>query len=143
MTNSGVGRTELAIQTAQGLMSRYPDGVFWIGLRTYAVAAESHLEVTRALRMLLSAINENPDPAATSEADLAVAWRTASADLRILLILDADRPEQVESLMPSGADSAVLITTRNVLIGIDPDCCVDLQPFDHFMWFNRKLDNRS
>jgi tetratricopeptide (TPR) repeat protein len=128
---AGVGKTELAIRVAEELAPRYPDGVFWIGLRTYAVAAESRLDVAQGLRMLLNVLGEHPDPTATGTAALSTAWRAASAGQRILLILDdVGDPAQVETLLPGGADSAVMITSRHVLVGIDPDCYIHLQPFD-------------
>jgi tetratricopeptide (TPR) repeat protein len=128
---AGVGKTELAIRVAEDLASGYPDGVLWIGLRTYAVAAESRVDVAQALRMLLNALAEQPERAAAGVEELSRAWSAASAGRRILLILDdVDKPEQVKPLLPGGIDSAVLITSRHVLPGIDPDCCICLQPFD-------------
>jgi tetratricopeptide (TPR) repeat protein len=127
---AGVGKTELAIRVAEDLASSYTDGVFWIGLRTYAVAAESRLDTGQALRMLLNALGEQPDPTATAVAELSGAWRSASAGLQILLVLDdADNAEQIRTLLPGGPGSAVLITSRHVLAGIDPDCSIRLQPF--------------
>ena len=41
----GVGKTELAIRTVREVSDRYPDGVFWVSLRTYA-ARESRVETT-------------------------------------------------------------------------------------------------
>jgi tetratricopeptide (TPR) repeat protein len=128
---AGVGKTELAVRVAEDLASNYTDGVFWIGLRTYAVAAESRLDTSQALRMLLSAFGEQPDPAATGEAELSRAWRAASAGRRILLILDdVNVAEQVKALLPGGINSAVLITSRHELVGIDPDCYIRLRSFD-------------
>lgn len=128
---AGVGKTELAVRIAEELSSSYPDGVFWIGLRTYAVAAESRLDVAQALRMLLNALGEQPDPTATSLAELSKAWHAASADRRVLLILDdVDDTAQVKALLPGGTESAVLVTSRHVIVGIDPNCDIRLQPFD-------------
>lgn len=128
---AGVGKTELAVRVADKLAPGYPDGVFWIGLRTYAAAAESRLDIAQGLRMLLNALGEQPDQAMTSEAELSRAWRAASAGRRILLILDdVDKPEQVYPLLPGGVNSTLLITSRHVLPGIDPDCYICLQPFD-------------
>jgi tetratricopeptide (TPR) repeat protein len=127
---AGVGKTELAVRVAEDLASGYPDGVFWIGLRTYAVAPESRLGIAQALQMLLSAAGEQLDRPAADEAELSRAWRTASAGQRILLVLDdADNAPQVGSLLPGGAGPAVLITSRHMLAGIDPDCHICLQPF--------------
>ena len=128
---AGVGKTELAVRAAEEMAPSYPDGSFWIGLRTYAIAAESRLNTAQALRMLLNALGDQPDPNATDLVELGRKWRTATADRRVLLILDdVDDVTQVEALLPGGKDSAVLITSRHVLVGIDPDRNIRLQPFD-------------
>ncbi|MFI6290476.1 tetratricopeptide repeat protein [Nonomuraea sp. NPDC050790] len=125
----GTGKTELAISAARALAGRYPDGVFWLGLRTYA-ATESRLTSTAALRTLLNALNVPPDPNATSVSALSRTWKAATTGKNMLIILDdADTAEQIRPLLPVGEGAAVLITTRHVLIGIDPDRSVTLQPF--------------
>ncbi|MFG1965470.1 tetratricopeptide repeat protein [Nonomuraea sp. NPDC049028] len=125
----GTGKTELAICAARALAARYPDGLFWLGLRTYA-ATESQLTSTAALRTLLNALNVPPDPNATSVTALSRTWRTATAGKKILIVLDdADTAEQIRPLLPAAEESAVLITTRHVLIGLDPDHGITLQPF--------------
>jgi tetratricopeptide (TPR) repeat protein len=127
---AGVGKTELAVRVAEDLASGFPDGVFWMGLRTYAAAPESRLGIGQALQMLLNAVGEQPDQRATGEAELSRAWRAVSAGRRILLVLDdADNAAQVGPLLPGGGGPAVLITSRHVLAGIDPDCAICLQPF--------------
>jgi tetratricopeptide (TPR) repeat protein len=125
----GTGKTELAICAARALTARYPDGVFWLGLRTYA-AAESRLTITSALRTLLNALNVPPDPNITSVAALSRTWRAVTAGKKMLIVLDdADTAEQIRPLLPAADESAILITTRHVLTGLDPDCGITLQPF--------------
>jgi tetratricopeptide (TPR) repeat protein len=126
----GVGKTELAIRAAQELASRYPDGQFWVGLRTYAPAAESRIGVTAALRTLLNAAGAAPDPHAASAAALSQKWRSVTADRKILLVLDdADDASQVRSLLPAAQGCAVLVTSRHVLTGLDPDRTIALDVF--------------
>ncbi|MFI6910171.1 tetratricopeptide repeat protein [Nonomuraea sp. NPDC050394] len=125
----GTGKTELAISAARALAARYPDGVFWLGLRTYA-ATESQVTSTAALRTLLNALNVPPDPNATSVSALSRTWKAATTGKKMLIILDdADTAEQIRPLLPAAQGAAILITTRHVLIGIDPDHSITLQPF--------------
>ncbi|MFI9846755.1 tetratricopeptide repeat protein [Nonomuraea sp. NPDC051941] len=125
----GTGKTELAICAARALAARYPDGLFWLGLRTYA-ATESQLTSTAALRTLLNALNVPPDPNATSVTALSRTWRTATTGKKMLIVLDdADTAEQIRPLLPAAEESAILITTRHVLIGLDTDHSITLQPF--------------
>jgi hypothetical protein len=78
----GTGKTELAICATRALAARYPDGVFWLGLRTYA-ATESQLTSTAALRTLLNALNVPPDPNATSVTALNRIWRAATTSKKL------------------------------------------------------------
>ncbi|MEU5869554.1 tetratricopeptide repeat protein [Nonomuraea sp. NPDC047529] len=125
----GTGKTELAICAVRSLAARYPDGLCWLGLRTYA-AAESRMTSTAALRTLLNALNVPPDPGATDVQALSRAWRAATAGKRMLIVLDdADTAAQIRPLLPAAEESAILITTRHVLVGLDPDRGVTLRPF--------------
>ncbi|MEU8403462.1 tetratricopeptide repeat protein [Nonomuraea sp. NPDC048892] len=125
----GTGKTELAIRAARALAARYPDGVFWLGLRTYA-ATESRVTTASALRTLLNALNVPPDPHTTTVTALSRTWRAATTGRKMLIVLDdADTAEQIRPLLPAAEESAILITTRHVLIGLDPDRGVTLPPF--------------
>ncbi|WP_440070373.1 AAA family ATPase [Streptosporangium sp. OZ121] len=127
----GTGKTELAIRAAHELAARYPDGVFWLGLRTYA-ASESRMTSTEALRTLLNALRVPPNPKAADVTTLGHAWQAATRGKRLLVVLDdADTTEHVRPLLPAAEGSAVLITTRHVLIGLDPDHTITPQPFSH------------
>jgi hypothetical protein len=116
----GTGKTELAICAARALAARYPDGVFWLGLRTYA-AAESRMTSSEALRNLLNALHVPPDPNATSVNALSRTWRAATSGKKMLIVLDdTDTAEQIRPLLPAAEGSAVLITTRHVLVRGSP-----------------------
>ncbi|GAA4187818.1 tetratricopeptide repeat protein [Microbispora amethystogenes] len=125
----GTGKTELAIRAAHALTARYPDGLFWLGLRTYA-AAESRMTGTEALRTLLNALDVPPNPNATTVNALSREWRAATMGKKMLIVLDdADSAEQIRPLLPAAEEAAVLVTTRHVLIGLDPDQSMTLTPF--------------
>lgn len=126
---AGTGKTQLAIRVSHELVSRYPDGQFWLGLRTYA-ATESRMGTAEALRTLLNALDVAPDPRATDVTALSQKWRSVTVNRRLLIILDdVDDADQVQPVMPAGEGCAALITSRHVLIGLDPDRAVALEPF--------------
>ncbi|BCJ74986.1 hypothetical protein CS0771_45300 [Catellatospora sp. IY07-71] len=122
----GSGKTELVIRACQQLRDRYPDGVFWLRMRTYA-RAESRLSAGEALRYLLSASGAAQVLYSTDLSRLTAAWRAASASRRLLVVLDDVKDAaQVRALLPVGNRSAVLVTSRNVLVGLDPDLTLQL-----------------
>ena len=126
---AGSGKTELAVRAARLLGDRFPDGVWWVSFRTYA-AWESRLGTSEALRSLLIAMGVPADPVAVNVDSLSAIWRSATAGRRVLLVLDdVDDAAQVGPLLPAGDESAVLLTSRHVLTGLDPDRLVRLEPF--------------
>ena len=125
----GAGKTELAIRAARSLAGRYPDGLYWVNLRTYAVA-ESRMTTSEVLRTLLNALGVPSDPHAIDPAMLARSWHTATAGKRLLVVLDdADTAEQLRPLLPAAETSAAMVTTRHLLTGVDPDRRVTVRPF--------------
>ncbi|GAA4931106.1 tetratricopeptide (TPR) repeat protein [Nonomuraea thailandensis] len=124
----GTGKTELAICAARALAARYPDGLFWLGLRTYT-ATESQMTSTEALRTLLNALDVPSDPNATGVTALSRTWQAATTGKKMLIVLDdADTAGQIRPLLPAAEGSAILVTTRHVLVGLDPDHSITLQP---------------
>ncbi|MFI1073322.1 tetratricopeptide repeat protein [Streptomyces puniciscabiei] len=125
----GTGKTELAVCAARQLTDRYPDGLFWLELRTYA-AAESRMRPAQALRLLLNALGVSPDPQVTGVPALSRAWRSVTEGRRVLLVLDdVDDAQQVRPLLPTARTCAVLVTSRHALTGLDPDTVVALDVF--------------
>ncbi|GLY76884.1 tetratricopeptide repeat protein [Actinoallomurus iriomotensis] len=125
----GTGKTELAVRAAARLAARCPDGRFWLGLRTYA-PAESRMGTAEVLRTLLNALGVAPDPQDVDVSRLSAKWRSVTADRRILLVLDdVANADQVRPVLPTSADSIVLVTSRHLLIGLDPDDTVTLDVF--------------
>ncbi|TDC46682.1 hypothetical protein E1281_27475 [Actinomadura sp. KC345] len=123
---AGAGKTALAVRAARQLCHRYPDGCLFVDLHGHSEHREA-LPPERVLRRLLRAIGAAH---AFDDLDELVAfWRSATAGLRLLLVLDnASGADQVRPLLPAGADSRVLVTSRHRLVGLDVDRRISLGP---------------
>jgi DNA-binding SARP family transcriptional activator/tetratricopeptide (TPR) repeat protein len=108
---AGVGKTELALQTAHRLSPSYPDGQLYIDLR------EGELQPTNVLSQFLRALGVTVIPRLLEERG--ALFRSTVAGSRVLLLLDnAGSFEQIRPLLPGGSPSAVLITGRHHPIGL-------------------------
>ncbi|NUP45442.1 MAG: AfsR/SARP family transcriptional regulator [Streptomyces sp.] len=112
----GVGKTATAIHLAHAVRARYPDGQLYVPLGgsqpNPATAAE-------AMEHILRGIGVAPRDIPTTLGGRTALFRTWSSDRRVLLVLDdADSPQQVEPLLPGGTGCAVLITARSLLYGL-------------------------
>jgi DNA-binding SARP family transcriptional activator len=107
----GVGKTALALRVAHGSRGDYPDGQLYVDLRgdggQPADPADVLVDFLLALGMPTADIPATP----TARAG---AYRTLTADRRILVLLDnASDTAQVTPLLPSTPGNAALITTRH------------------------------
>ncbi|WP_329310632.1 AfsR/SARP family transcriptional regulator [Streptomyces sp. NBC_01262] len=107
----GVGKTALALRVAHGIRGDYPDGQLYVDLRgdggQPADPADVTVDFLLALGMPAAAIPATP----TARAG---AYRTLTADRRILVLLDnASDTAQVTPLLPGTPGNAALITTRH------------------------------
>ena len=114
---AGVGKTTLVTQWLSGLTEEYPDGHFYADLRGHT--AQSAASPGEVLGQFLRAVGAPP---AAGPAEQVALWRSATARLRIAVLLDnAFTAAQVRSLLPSGADSLVAVTCRQRLTGLRTD----------------------
>ncbi|MFI5882696.1 BTAD domain-containing putative transcriptional regulator [Streptomyces sp. NPDC051554] len=107
----GVGKTALALRVAHGIRGDYPDGQLYVDLRgdggQPADPADVLVDFLLALGMPAAEIPATP----TARAG---AYRTLTADRRILVLLDnASDTAQVTPLLPGTPGNAALITTRH------------------------------
>lgn len=110
----GVGKTTLALHVAHRLRESFPDGALQLNLRSHDLH-HGAMEPGEALVTLLGMIGVQTSEAgqlASAEACAAL-WRARTANRRMLILLDdAQDAEQIRRLIPVGAGSLVLITSR-------------------------------
>ncbi|GLY81343.1 AfsR/SARP family transcriptional regulator [Actinoallomurus iriomotensis] len=125
---AGVGKTALVVRAARLLQEGYPDGCLFVDLHGHSADREPPAPM-RVLRRLLRAVGADDESDDLDE--LAASWRAATASTRSLLVLDdAVGAEQIRPLLPAGAGSRVLVTSRRRLAGLDVDQRVSLGPLD-------------
>ncbi|MFD4262736.1 tetratricopeptide repeat protein [Streptomyces sp. NPDC058534] len=111
----GSGRTALAEELAARVAHDYPDGVLRARL---SEPDGTRVPVGRTARGLLTDL-DRPTPPGADEDDLTAALRTALADRRVLLLLDAAADaEQVDALLPDTPDCLAVVVAEGPLTGI-------------------------
>ncbi|MGV9988468.1 tetratricopeptide repeat protein [Streptomyces olivaceus] len=111
----GSGRTALAEELAARVADDYPDGVLRARL---SEPDGTRVPVDRIARELLAALDRSAPPGA-DEDDLTEVLRSALADRRVLLLLDAAADaEQVDALLPDTADCLAVTVAEGPLTGI-------------------------
>ncbi|MFE0683509.1 BTAD domain-containing putative transcriptional regulator [Streptomyces sp. NPDC058961] len=111
---AGIGKTALAVHAAYQNRAHFPDGQLYADLTEPDGTAKDPRDV---LAHLLRALGEQPSgPAPYDLDDLVRAYRTSTAGRRILVLLDnATDGRRLAPLLPSGAQSAVLVTGHTPL----------------------------
>jgi DNA-binding SARP family transcriptional activator/tetratricopeptide (TPR) repeat protein len=113
----GIGKSAFAVHVAHQLAADFADGQLYVDLcGTSAPPLAPGVVLSRFLRALGQPSGHGPE--ALGEA--AAALRTATADRRLLLVLDnVASAEQVRPLLPSGPGCATIVTSRRVLSTLD------------------------
>ncbi|MFC5181186.1 AfsR/SARP family transcriptional regulator [Actinomadura harenae] len=115
----GVGKTVLAVHLAHRLADRYPDGCLFLSLHGHS-AERSPIHPAEALGTLLRKIGVEPGSAPVDTDRRSALWRSHLAHRRVLVVLDdALGVTQVNPLLPGGAGSLVITTSRRTLAGLD------------------------
>ncbi|MCX4099235.1 tetratricopeptide repeat protein [Nocardia sp. alder85J] len=124
---AGVGKTALAIRAARTLDSQFPDGCLFIDLHGYA--AGSALGAGEAASRLLRRLKFDSIGVPADSDDRTALLREQLSDKQALLVLDnALDAAQVRPLLPSSGRTAVLVTSRSNLNGLDDAVRVRVPP---------------
>ncbi|MYT96869.1 MULTISPECIES: AfsR/SARP family transcriptional regulator [unclassified Streptomyces] len=113
----GIGKTSVALQTAHRVKRSYPDGQIHLDLRG---SGPRPLDPAEALGELLRLVGVAPHRIPADPDGRARAWRSRTADSRLLLVLDDAADERgVRPLLPVTDGCAVLITSRSGLYALE------------------------
>ncbi|MGR8010688.1 BTAD domain-containing putative transcriptional regulator [Streptomyces hypolithicus] len=121
---AGVGKSSFAVHAAHRLGEAFPDGLLHVDLRT---SAQRPAEPADALTSLLATLGVTGPAVPRGLEDRARRYRAELAGRRVLVVLDnATDERQLRPLLPGSGDSAVLITSRGGLAGLEGALRVDL-----------------
>jgi DNA-binding SARP family transcriptional activator len=115
----GVGKTTVAMAACRDAADHYPDGTLFVDLAGTA-ADRRPLHPRAALRQLLRELGVPQSLLTDDQDDNAAQWRSELVRRRMLIVLDdAHDIRQVRPLLPGTSPSAVLVTSRRSLAGLD------------------------
>ncbi len=113
----GVGKTALAVHWGQQARHHFPDGQLYVNLNGYSAGSPS--EPAAVLGRFLRALGVQPSQVPHDAEEAAALYRTLLAGKRVLVLLDnAQHAGQIRPLLPPGAGSLALITSRDKLAGL-------------------------
>ncbi|MCU7727428.1 tetratricopeptide repeat protein [Actinoplanes sp. KI2] len=116
--SAGVGKTALAVRWALQRRDRFPDGQLYVDLGGYAPGG-TPMRPHQALARMLRALGVAPEEIPLDPAEAGAHYRSLLADRRTLIVLDnANTPDQVRPLLPAGPGCLVLVTSRDRLTGL-------------------------
>ncbi|MQA95366.1 MAG: tetratricopeptide repeat protein [Streptosporangiales bacterium] len=114
---AGIGKSALALHWAHRVRSEYPDGQLFADLRGHAPG--DPISPAHILGGFLRALGFRPDHMPADPGELAALYRSATADRRLLVILDdALSAAQIRPLLPATTDSLAVVTSRWRLTGL-------------------------
>ncbi|MFC0063734.1 BTAD domain-containing putative transcriptional regulator [Umezawaea endophytica] len=115
----GRGKSALVLRVAHLAAELFPDGQLYVDLQGSTPGREP-VEAAQVLQHFLRALGAPPLAIPADPAEAAALYRSMLADRRVLVVLDnAIDATQVIPLLPAGAGSAILVTSRRVLATLD------------------------
>jgi transcriptional regulator with XRE-family HTH domain len=113
----GIGKTALAVHVAHRVTGSFPDGQLYVDLRGFGPGEP--MRPVEALGSLLRTLGA-AEADLPADADQAAArYRSALAGRRFLVVLDnATDTAHVTPLLPGVVGSAVVVTSRRLLVGL-------------------------
>jgi tetratricopeptide (TPR) repeat protein/transcriptional regulator with XRE-family HTH domain len=125
---AGVGKSALAVHVAHQLAAEFPDGQLYASLRG---AHPQPLDPGEVLAWFLRALGMDGAAIPSGVEERAALYRSRLAGRRVLVVLDDAASEtQVRPLLPGSPTSAVLVTSRARLAGLEGARLVDLDLLD-------------
>jgi DNA-binding SARP family transcriptional activator/tetratricopeptide (TPR) repeat protein len=114
----GAGKTTLAVHWARSVAERFPGGSLYVNLRGFGPAAPA-VDPAEALRGFLVALGIPGERIPDGLDARAAAYRSMTADRRMLVLLDNARDEdQVRPLLPVSGGSCAVVASRRQLTGL-------------------------
>ncbi|WP_051367295.1 ATP-binding protein [Hamadaea tsunoensis] len=114
---AGIGKTALAVQWGHSAARRFPDGQLFLDVRGHDPAQA--LGPAAILRALLAGLGVPAAEIPSGLAEQVARYRSAITGRRALVVLDnAGSVEQVDSVVPPGSGSRLLVTSRQRLAGL-------------------------
>jgi DNA-binding SARP family transcriptional activator/tetratricopeptide (TPR) repeat protein len=121
----GVGKTVLAVHVAHRLAERFPDGQLYVDL------GGGLADPARVLGGFLAALGIAAHAIPGPLEERTALFRSLLAGRRVLAVLDnAGAERQVRPLLPGSPGSAVVVTSRARLTGLESARPVELEVFD-------------
>ncbi|GAA1383236.1 hypothetical protein GCM10009639_03300 [Kitasatospora putterlickiae] len=126
----GAGKTALAVHTAHRLGERFPDGRLFVRLRGDDGRLRPLEDVLRQLLAAAAPAGRGEPPGPAHRSDPRWAWQLWLTGRRALVVVDdARRESEVRPLLPEAGESAVVVTARPRLIGLEGAHRFSLPPF--------------